>query len=128
MRQLADPKQVLEYAIYIGIDPPSEAFLLWIAEDGIQASLPSHYTQHSDDKGEVYYYNSESKESSWEHPMDDHYRQLVIYWRDAYARGERPRESRKNVHDPFGTSDAKVYTSAADEGPMNQTIKMAPGR
>ena len=122
----ADPKQVLEYAIYIGIDPPSEGFLLWIAEDGIQAALPANYSQHTDDKGEVYYYNADSKESSWEHPMDQHYRQLVVYWREAYSRGERPRESRKNVHDPLGAREAAVYTSSADEGPMNQTIKMAP--
>ena len=48
-----DPKTVLEYAVYIGIDPGREAFLLWIAEDGIQAALPPHFSQHADDKGEV---------------------------------------------------------------------------
>jgi hypothetical protein len=48
-----DPKTVLEYAVYIGIDPGREAFLLWIAEDGIQAALPPHYSQHADDRGEV---------------------------------------------------------------------------
>ena len=123
--RLADPKQVLEYAIYIGIDPPAEAFLLWIAEDGIQAALPPNYTQHSDDKGEVYYYNSDNKESSWEHPMDDHYRQLVVYWRDAYARGERPREKKGlDVHNPLELG--KVFTSQPEDGPMNQTIKMKP--
>jgi hypothetical protein len=26
---------------------------LWIAEDGIQAALPPHYSQHADDRGEV---------------------------------------------------------------------------
>ena len=34
-----DPKQVLEYAVYIGIEALSEPYLLWIAEDGIQGEL-----------------------------------------------------------------------------------------
>ena len=34
-----DPKQVLEYAVYIGIEASSEPYLLWIAEDGIQGEL-----------------------------------------------------------------------------------------
>ena len=98
-----DPKQILEYAIYIGIEPASEAYLLWIAEDGIQAALPANFTQHTDDKGEVYFYNVETQESSWEHPMDNHYRQLVEYWREAHKRGEKPRDSSKPVHNPFAS-------------------------
>lgn len=42
------------------------------------------------DVGQVYFYNSETKESLWEHPMDEHYRQLVVYWRDAYSRFASP--------------------------------------
>ncbi len=34
--------------------------------------------------GELYFYNFETKESSWEHPSDDKYRQMV-------------REERKNL-------------------------------
>ena len=94
--------------------------------------------------------------------MDEHYRQLVVYWRDAHARspfprvcctvcprqqagvharatlpphslvlvacveprGEKPRESKKNVLNPF--EGKEVRTAQVEDDPMNQTIKMAP--
>merc|ERR1719446_1724184 len=40
------------------------------------AALPPHWTEHLDpDKG-VYYFNANTGESAWEHPMDDYYRKL----------------------------------------------------
>ncbi len=81
----------------------------------------------------MYFYNSATQESSWEHPLDGHYRELVAYWRDAYARGERPRESSKNVHHPFGApmglGGGVVRAAHAEEVPLNQTFgRIAPRR
>jgi hypothetical protein len=40
------------------------------------APMPPHWTEHLDpDKG-VYYFNANTGESAWEHPMDDYYRKL----------------------------------------------------
>jgi hypothetical protein len=35
-----DAKEVLEYAVYLGIEPAREPHLLWIAEEGMHAPLP----------------------------------------------------------------------------------------
>lgn len=60
-----------------GIDPAKEPELLWIAEEGIRAPLPLGYSSHMEN-GEIYFYHDESKASSWEHPLDSHYKALVV--------------------------------------------------
>jgi hypothetical protein len=60
----------------------------------------------------VYFYNSATQESSWEHPLDGHYRELVAYWRDAYARGERPREAAVEKAAPEKAAAGKAAADA----------------
>jgi hypothetical protein len=33
-------------------------------------------SEHIDDSGNSYYFNNESQESSWEHPLDDYFKNL----------------------------------------------------
>jgi hypothetical protein len=63
--------------------------------------------------------------------MDQHFRELVVYWRAAHARGERPRESKgKNVHnpflEPFAPQDGLVSPAEVEDDSLSQTIVMAP--
>ncbi|XP_069732483.1 centrosomal protein of 164 kDa isoform X2 [Phaenicophaeus curvirostris] len=75
-------QEVLDYAQGIGIDPEKEPELLWLAREGIMAVLPPEWKPCEDVTGEVYYFNFANGQSSWDHPSDDHYRELVIQERE----------------------------------------------
>ncbi|XP_054169009.1 repetitive organellar protein-like [Oppia nitens] len=69
------------YAKQLGIDPTSESHLLWIAKRGLLSRLPFPWIAIEDSRGRLYYYNSDTSESSWEHPTDPYYRSLVNQYR-----------------------------------------------
>ena len=71
-------QEIADYARYIGMDPIVDINLLWIAEEALSASLPEGWQEHHDNGGNVFYYNSLTNVSSWEHPLDDYYRQLYL--------------------------------------------------
>ncbi|KAM6400234.1 centrosomal protein of 164 kDa-like [Rhynochetos jubatus] len=80
--------EIHAYAREIGIDPKNEPELLWLAREGILASLPPEWKACQDSSGEVYYFNFATQESSWEHPADKQYKELVIQEREKLlARG-----------------------------------------
>ena len=88
---------VVVHAVHLGIDPnTSDREFLWLVEEARVAPLPAGWSEHSCDincpapvyrnlqdphvaesESVVYYYNRQSGESAWEHPMDDYYRKLL---------------------------------------------------
>ena len=56
--------EIIEFAKYLGIDPSKESSLLWIAQEAIQAPLPAGWSDHTDNNGNVYFYNSKTKAST----------------------------------------------------------------
>ncbi|NXG42351.1 CE164 protein, partial [Psilopogon haemacephalus] len=70
------------YAQQIGIDPGKEPELLWLAREGIVAPLPPEWKPCQDTNGDVYYFNFANGQSMWDHPCDDHYRELVVRERE----------------------------------------------
>ncbi|XP_076850921.1 uncharacterized protein LOC143501230 isoform X1 [Brachyhypopomus gauderio] len=79
---LPSEQEVHEYAREIGIDPDGEPELLWLAREGIVAPLPPDWKPCQDVTGEVYYFNFSTGQSTWDHPCDEHYRQLVAQERE----------------------------------------------
>jgi hypothetical protein len=53
-----------------------EPELLYIAEEALVAPVPPGWTVHLDAAQNEYFHNAASGESTYEHPMDQHYRQL----------------------------------------------------
>jgi hypothetical protein len=74
-----------EYAVHLGIDVKAERHLFWIAEEGLKAPLPAGYTELADADGTPFFVDDATQESSWEHPLDNHYRTLVTQHRAAAA-------------------------------------------
>lgn len=71
-------EEVLEYAAKIGIDTKTEHHLLPIALNGLMHPLPPEWKPCYDQElKKWYYYNTETKKSQWEHPLDPLYRQIV---------------------------------------------------
>lgn len=50
-------KQVLDFAVYLGMDPQKDVGLLWIAEECLNAELPPQWSEHTSSRGDVYFYN-----------------------------------------------------------------------
>eukprot|EP00913_Durusdinium_trenchii_P002380 g2197.t2 len=80
-RQQAGVVEMLEYVKSLNIDPIREADMLWIAEDAFNAPLPPGWTEHQDEQCRVYFHNGSTGESTWKHPIDDLFREIVDYQR-----------------------------------------------
>ncbi|NXP49098.1 CE164 protein, partial [Heliornis fulica] len=70
------------FAREIGIDPENEPELLWVAREGIMARLPPEWKPCQDINGSIYYFNFSNGQSSWEHPSDRQYKEIVVQERD----------------------------------------------
>jgi centrosomal protein CEP164 len=71
------PPEILDFAVYLGIDPEREEDLLWIAQECLSSELPAPWTEHTSSRGDVYFYNNETDESVVEHPLEAQYREIV---------------------------------------------------
>ena len=81
-----------EYARYLGIDPAVDHDLLWIAEEALEAPLPSEWTEHFDSSDRVYYYNETTEGSSLTHPLENLYRdayKTIVHFRGAMSPQDR---------------------------------------
>jgi len=56
------------------MDPVADQVLLHIAEWALVAPVPEGWIVHLNDEGDEYFHNYETKQSMFEHPMDEHYR------------------------------------------------------
>lgn len=68
--------EIVEYGKWLGMQLPGDEHLLWIAREGLKAPLPEHWKACKSEKGELYYFNFKSGQSIWDHPLDDHYKEL----------------------------------------------------
>jgi hypothetical protein len=53
-----------------------DASLLYIAEQALTAPCPDGWTVHLDSDGNEFFYNPTSQASTYEHPMDQHFRKM----------------------------------------------------
>lgn len=66
--------ELIAYARYLGIDPIVDGDLMWIADEALNAPLPSEWTEHHDSADRVFYYNVQTHASSWTHPLEQLHR------------------------------------------------------
>ncbi|XP_076854571.1 uncharacterized protein LOC143509598 [Brachyhypopomus gauderio] len=84
---LPSEQDIHDFARQIGIDPEREPELLWLAREVAVAPLPPEWKPCQDVTGEVYYFNFSTGQSTWDHPCDEHYRQLVAQERERAHHG-----------------------------------------
>ncbi|KFP44574.1 Centrosomal protein of 164 kDa, partial [Chlamydotis macqueenii] len=86
------------FAREIGIDPETELELMWLAEEAIMAPLLAEWKPCKDTAtGDIYYFNFATGQSTWDHPCDDPYRQLVVREREKLlALGSSNKEEKKD--------------------------------
>lgn len=96
-------KEIDEYAEWLGMDLQKDQDLFWIARTGLKAPLPKPWKPCQSEDSEIFYFNSVTGESVWDHPCDDHYRKL-------YQEHKAQKEGR-----PFNPDDFKNDKNKKDK-------------
>ncbi|KYO28702.1 centrosomal protein of isoform B [Alligator mississippiensis] len=105
---LPSEKEICDYARGIGIDPEKEPELMWLAKEGIVAPLPPQWKPCQDITGEIYYFNFANGQSTWDHPCDEHYRELVVQEREKLsAHGDTKKKDKKKKKEKKEKKDKK---------------------
>ncbi|XP_053450753.1 centrosomal protein of 164 kDa isoform X2 [Nycticebus coucang] len=134
-------QEILEFAREIGIDPIKEPELMWLAREGIVAPLPVEWKPCQDITGDIYYFNFANGQSTWDHPCDEHYRNLVIQERGKLStpgaikkkdkkkkkekKDKKDRETSKNVL-ALGSSLAPVHAPLGGLAPLRGLVDALP--
>ena len=94
--------EVEEYAKWLGIDTDGDRDMLWIAREGLMAPLPKSWKPcKTKDTDDIYYFNFETGESTWDHPCDG-------YYKEVYADERKKKEIKlKRDRDEMLASQAK---------------------
>ena len=67
---------IKEHGIYLGMTFPEDNELLWIAKASLEQELPPYWIEGKTKDNRIFYSNSKTKESAWEHPCDELYREM----------------------------------------------------
>eukprot|EP00929_Paragymnodinium_shiwhaense_P121678 TRINITY_DN9400_c0_g1_i5.p1 TRINITY_DN9400_c0_g1~~TRINITY_DN9400_c0_g1_i5.p1 ORF type:complete len:306 (+),score=55.54 TRINITY_DN9400_c0_g1_i5:96-1013(+) len=73
----AQHADLYEYARTLGVEPADNDDLLWVVEEAFNAPLPSSWAEFADESGRVYYFHDATSKTTWEHPMDEVFRELI---------------------------------------------------
>ncbi|EEY67937.1 uncharacterized protein PITG_18352 [Phytophthora infestans T30-4] len=92
-----------DHARSLGVDPDSESYLLSLVQEALLAELPPDWEQGETEDGTLYYFNSSTEESIWEHPLDAHYRELIQLRKDEHA-------AQSSSNAPAVTNNVDVYS------------------
>ncbi|CEG47405.1 WW domain [Plasmopara halstedii] len=74
-----------DHARSLGVELDSEIYLLPLVQEALLAELPPDWEQGETEDGTLYYFNSTTEESIWEHPLDAHYRELIQSQKEEHA-------------------------------------------
>lgn len=104
-----DSVEMYSFVQSMGIDPVKESEMVWIAEEALDVQLPDGWAEHVDDRGRPYFFNEYTAESSWQHPMDDVFHDLVEYFRIVQEAG-----GFWLVEDRLAEEEERIRTDLAD--------------
>jgi len=79
---LSEPADVLEYAVYLGMELQEDIELLWVADEALQADDPEGWDQAESPNGDTYYIHSVTQQVLWQHPLDYTYQQKYLSYKN----------------------------------------------
>ncbi|KAE8905287.1 hypothetical protein PF005_g15004 [Phytophthora fragariae] len=108
-----------DHARSLGVDPDTESYLLSLVQEALLAELPPDWEQGETEDGTLYYFNSSTEESIWEHPLDAHYRDLIQTKKDEHA--AQPSETATEVSAaPF--NETTPHTNSTATAPASSNV------
>ncbi|KAH8273270.1 hypothetical protein KR018_001662, partial [Drosophila ironensis] len=131
-------EEINEYAKLIGIEPLKEKHLLYLAKEGLMAALPQDWKIcYSEEKSGHYYHNTRTKQSQWDHPLDEEYRNLVRHMREHVSLSSETVNSLVDQQDDGSqldsgirsmqdTKDTSSFFSPLSSGTKNKIVEDVP--
>ena len=110
-------EEIVEYARWLGVKPHETREFLWIAKEGLGASLPENWKPCRTGDGQVYYFNFATGESDWDHPCDAVFRAKVIEEREkrrGSSKGPSDGGPAADTSAESGDGSGSSFHSAAD--------------
>eukprot|EP01017_Pseudomicrothorax_dubius_P012377 TRINITY_DN1507_c0_g1_i1.p1 TRINITY_DN1507_c0_g1~~TRINITY_DN1507_c0_g1_i1.p1 ORF type:complete len:898 (+),score=268.75 TRINITY_DN1507_c0_g1_i1:213-2906(+) len=71
-------QEIMEYGYFLGMSLPEDRDLLYISREGLKAPLPRPWKACKSATGDLYFFNFETGQSSWTHPLDDFFRKKFM--------------------------------------------------
>jgi hypothetical protein len=88
-------EELLEFAVFMEVDTAKETYLLTVVAEAISAPLPPDWIELEDaGSGQAYYCNQKTQQTTWEHPLDQYFKNLLFIERKNYK--ARKKESGRN--------------------------------
>ncbi|KAK1931367.1 Centrosomal protein [Phytophthora citrophthora] len=121
-----------DHARSLGVDPDAESFLLPLVQEALLAELPPDWEQGETEDGTLYYFNSSTEESIWEHPLDAHYRELIQTKKEEHAAQptpvQAPTDTNTGSSAPAATNNVDVYSfdDVSDEETPTPVTSLMP--
>ena len=88
-------EEIQEYAAFLGMNHEADKEFYYIAKQGLKDPLPPPWKPCKTAVGEVFYFNSSTGESAWDHPYDEFYRKQ---FQDAKASRELKKRDSQSMH------------------------------
>ncbi|KAK7202233.1 WW domain containing protein [Novymonas esmeraldas] len=111
--------EMVEYGKWLGMELPEDSALLWIAREGLKAPLPDNWKACKSEKGELYYFNFKTGKSIWDHPSDEHYRELLKTEKAKLG----VKENGKGEKDPASAASSKSPSAQSGKGTKKRRSK-----
>ena len=99
------------------MDLDADKDLFWIAREGLKAPLPNPWKPCQTREGDIYYFNFETGESTWEHPCDEYYRKM--YEKEKKKKLEKENEKRKSKE----SKEKQAYENYASYSSQSEKTK-----
>jgi WW domain len=118
--------EIVEYAVFLGIDLEKEKDLLWIAREGLKAPLPEAWRPCKADDGSIYYFNFSTGESVWDHPCDRYYKSLFEEERKKKEK-QAATATNSNQNNGNGSGNGGSNGGSSNEATATRSSVPAPG-
>ncbi|KAL9655096.1 hypothetical protein ABK040_008877 [Willaertia magna] len=102
-------EDVIQYAKWLGLDPVEDSDLMHIALEGIKAPLPEGWRPCQTEEGQLFYFNFNTGDSIWDHPMDAYYKQKAK--EEKMKKEKEKKKKKKTVKKKIGKLEPIAKTS-----------------
>ena len=68
--------EIAAYGEWLGLSA-DDSDLMWIPRQALQTPIPTPWVECQTEEGDVFYFNSKTRESIWDHPCDSYYKTAI---------------------------------------------------